>query len=253
MPQPSPAFGKAAQQPSPRAHFDTREPEPTDSFLRPNLASPPRPGPMSSSGSPPPISTSNTANSPCLSTGQASTRSRGYAPVTALASDTATAEGIIAGGDLAEARPERDVSAPPQVSDDRPVAESGGETTGSVLREQHSGPMVEEEEEPRIYVFARRGRRGVDSLVSTRPRLPRLQPNECVVEPRRRRYRARTGKYILEFEVKCVADRSDGSTPKRLWINQHDFEQLWREGRIRAHPDEEYCNGVTQVWHTHLG
>ncbi|GMF45082.1 unnamed protein product [Phytophthora fragariaefolia] len=64
MPQPSPAFGKAAQQPSPKAHFDTREPEPTDSFLRPNLASSPRPGAMSSSGSPPPSSTSNIANSP---------------------------------------------------------------------------------------------------------------------------------------------------------------------------------------------
>ncbi|GMF39135.1 unnamed protein product [Phytophthora fragariaefolia] len=64
MPQPSPAFGKAVQQPSPKAHFDTHEPEPTDSFLRPNLASSPRPDPMSSSGSPPPSSTSNTANYP---------------------------------------------------------------------------------------------------------------------------------------------------------------------------------------------
>ncbi|GMF56473.1 unnamed protein product [Phytophthora fragariaefolia] len=76
MPQPSPAFGKAAQQPSPKAHFDTREPGPTDSILRPNLASSPRPDPMSPSGSPPPSSTSNTAHSP------------GNAAVTAPSSDS---------------------------------------------------------------------------------------------------------------------------------------------------------------------
>ncbi|KAF4145662.1 hypothetical protein GN958_ATG05168 [Phytophthora infestans] len=40
----------------------------------------------------------------------------------------------------------------------------------------------EEDEEPRGYVFAGRGRRGFDSLVSTLSRLARIGPTDTVVE-----------------------------------------------------------------------
>ncbi|KAF4030575.1 hypothetical protein GN244_ATG17637 [Phytophthora infestans] len=78
------------------------------------------------------------------------------------------------------------------------------------------GPPDEEDEEPTIYVFAGRGRRGVDSLVSTRPRLSRWRPDDVVVERRRRRYRTRTGRYILEFEVERLGDRLDPDGPKQI-------------------------------------
>jgi hypothetical protein len=92
----------------------------------------------------------------------------------------------------------------------------------------------EEDEEPIIYVFAGQGRRGADSLVSRRPRLAQLQPGEAVRERRRRRYRTRTGRYILEFEMERLGDRFDRPVPKTLWINQADYEELWRDGRVRV-------------------
>ncbi|KAF4045787.1 hypothetical protein GN244_ATG01760 [Phytophthora infestans] len=95
----------------------------------------------------------------------------------------------------------------------------------------------EEDEEPRIYVFANRDRRGVDSLVSTHSRLARIGPTDTVVERRRRRYRCRTGRYVLEFEVERLGDRHDEGRPERLWINFKDFEHLWREGRLRSERD----------------
>ncbi|GMF28490.1 unnamed protein product [Phytophthora fragariaefolia] len=67
-----------------------------------------------------------------------------------------------------------------------------------------------EHERPRIYVFAGGGRRGVDSLVSSQSRLPRLQQTEAVLERRRRRYRTRTGRYALEFEVEYMGSRPAG-------------------------------------------
>ncbi|KAE8953443.1 hypothetical protein PF011_g32408 [Phytophthora fragariae] len=93
----------------------------------------------------------------------------------------------------------------------------------------------EADEEPRIYVFAGQGRRGVDSLVSPQPRLARLQPQEKVIEVRRRRYRTRTGRYELEFEVKRA--NPDGR-PETIWINQKDYEQLWVDGRLRLGDDD---------------
>lgn len=75
--------------------------------------------------------------------------------------------------------------------------------------EQPDAAAEQKDEEPRIYVFAGRGRRGVDSLVSTQPRLPRIAPGEAVVERRRRMYQLRTGRYALEFEVECVGHRPD--------------------------------------------
>lgn len=101
------------------------------------------------------------------------------------------------------------------------------------------GPPDEEDEEPTIYVFAGRGRRGVDSLVSTRPRLSRWRPDDVVVERRRRRYRTRTGRYILEFEVERLGDRLDPDGPQNLWINQADYEELWRQGRVHTGADED--------------
>ncbi|KAF4037825.1 hypothetical protein GN244_ATG10075 [Phytophthora infestans] len=97
----------------------------------------------------------------------------------------------------------------------------------------------EENEEPRVYIFANRGRRGVDSLVSTHSRLARIGPTDTVVERRRRRYRCRTGRYVLEFEVERLGDRHDGGRPERLWINFKDFEHLWREGRLRSERDDD--------------
>ncbi|GMF59892.1 unnamed protein product [Phytophthora fragariaefolia] len=94
-----------------------------------------------------------------------------------------------------------------------------------------------EDDEPVVYVFAGRGRRGVDSLVSLQPRIPRLQPNEKVMECRRRRYRTRTGRYAMEFEVQRLgSDLISGSD--MLWISQRDYEELWREGRIKSQQEE---------------
>ncbi|KAE9147795.1 hypothetical protein PF006_g7558 [Phytophthora fragariae] len=93
----------------------------------------------------------------------------------------------------------------------------------------------EADEEPRIYVFAGQGRRGVDSLVSPQPRLARLQPQEKVIEVRRRRYQTRTGRYVLEFEEKRA--NPDGR-PETIWINQKDYEQLWVDGRLRLGDDD---------------
>lgn len=111
------------------------------------------------------------------------------------------------------------------------------EQASYIQRSERPGqPAIDAEqkdEEPRIYVFAGRGRRGVDSLVSTQPRLPRIAPDETVVERRRRMYRLRTGRYALEFQVECMGHRPDQGR-RRLWINQRDYEQLWLDGWMRA-------------------
>ncbi|KAE8885566.1 hypothetical protein PF005_g29588 [Phytophthora fragariae] len=75
----------------------------------------------------------------------------------------------------------------------------------------------------------------------TRPR-PRLS----TAKPGRKRQRqessaavmqraTKTGRYVLEFEVERVGRRPD--EVGKLWINQHDYEQLWREGRMRSSAD----------------
>lgn len=107
--------------------------------------------------------------------------------------------------------------------------------------EQQQPATAAEEDEARVYVFAGQGRRGVDSLVGPQPRLPRIPAGETVVERRRRRYRTRVGRYSMEFEVAWLDHRSDGTTRRpeqRLWINQRDYEQLWKEGRLRTSSDD---------------
>ncbi|ETI31051.1 hypothetical protein F443_21917 [Phytophthora nicotianae P1569] len=106
------------------------------------------------------------------------------------------------------------------------VAEDGG-------RESEHRAEAAEDDEPVTYVFAGRGRRGVDSMVAKQPRIPRLKPTEGVIECRRRRYRTRTGRYALEFEVQS-AEQFGWDDGGKLWINMKDYEQLWREGRIRS-------------------
>lgn len=132
-------------------------------------------------------------------------------------------------------------------SDEQPADKSIHADTAAVAEESPQGehgqlgrrqPAAEQaDEEPRVYVFAGRGRRGVDSLVSPQPRLPRIQPTEAVVERRRRRFRTRTGRYALEFEITRVGNRPDGGAPT-LWVNKADYEQLWRDGRLRNEVDE---------------
>ncbi|KAF4134159.1 hypothetical protein GN958_ATG16634 [Phytophthora infestans] len=34
--------------------------------------------------------------------------------------------------------------------------------------------------------------------------------------------------------VERVGGRPDPGIPRKLWINRSDYEQLWREGRMRA-------------------
>ncbi|GMF21249.1 unnamed protein product [Phytophthora fragariaefolia] len=40
----------------------------------------------------------------------------------------------------------------------------------------------------------------------------------------------------MKFEVEYMGDRPDDRT-NRLWINQKDYEQLWKEDRLRASSD----------------
>ncbi|GMF58571.1 unnamed protein product [Phytophthora fragariaefolia] len=96
----------------------------------------------------------------------------------------------------------------------------------------------EGDDESRAYIFAGQGRQGVDSLVSPQPRLTRLQPREKVVEVRRRRYRTRMGRYVLEFEVKRVNASHGAARPKSMWINQSDYEQLWADRRLCLDDDD---------------
>ncbi|KAI9984069.1 hypothetical protein PInf_005359 [Phytophthora infestans] len=98
---------------------------------------------------------------------------------------------------------------------------------------QQRGPPDEEDEE-RIYVFAGQGRHGVDRMVSRRARLTRWPRDALIRECRRRCYRTRTGRYILEFEVERVGGRPDPGTPRKPCINHSDYERLWREGRMRV-------------------
>ncbi|KAF4037986.1 hypothetical protein GN244_ATG09909 [Phytophthora infestans] len=122
----------------------------------------------------------------------------------------------------------------PDGDDTRAASEAVGvHVEASADNSQQRGPPDEEDEE-RIYVFAGQGRRGVDSLVSRRARLPRWPRDALVRECRRRRYRRRTGRYIVEFEVERVGGRPDPGTSRKLWINYSDYEQLWREGRMRV-------------------
>ncbi|GMF35045.1 unnamed protein product [Phytophthora fragariaefolia] len=95
------------------------------------------------------------------------------------------------------------------------------------------------EEEAQMYVFASTGRQGVDSFDSPQPRLDRIRPDEAVVERRRRRYRTHTGRYTLEFKIECVGHRPD-ERARRTWINQRDYEQLWRDRRLQSIADSEY-------------
>jgi hypothetical protein len=125
---------------------------------------------------------------------------------------------------------------PPASEADRETSRSRQEGGSTASRRVAN----EADEEEHVYVFAGRGRRGTDSLVSRQPRLTRIQPDEAVVECRRRRYRTRTGRYVLEFQVQRVGDRSHHGQPERLWINQRDYEQLWREGRMHS---ESYDSG----------
>ncbi|GMF15134.1 unnamed protein product [Phytophthora fragariaefolia] len=111
------------------------------------------------------------------------------------------------------------------------------QSTAEQQRAEH--PAAAAEEEAQLYVFASRGRRGADSLVPARPRLDRIRADETVVERRRRRYRTRTGRYVLEFELECMGRRPDEPT-RRLWVHQHDYEQLWRDRRIHADADDYY-------------
>ncbi|GMF19541.1 unnamed protein product [Phytophthora fragariaefolia] len=107
-----------------------------------------------------------------------------------------------------------------------------------------------EESETRTYVFVGQGRCGTDSLVGPRPRLPRIPPTATVVEYRRRRYRTRVGRYAMEFEVGYMGDRPDGRADK-LWINQKDYEQLYKEGRLRTSRDDSGADEPPGQYHEH--
>jgi hypothetical protein len=79
--------------------------------------------------------------------------------------------------------------------------------------------------------------------VSRRPRLERLQPGENVVV-RRRRYRTRTGRYAMEFEVQRLFEGGAVRTPpETMWVNQRDYEQLWRDGRLRTTTEDDSEDG----------
>lgn len=141
------------------------------------------------------------------------TPTRNVSPSRALAPGTALA-----------ARPE------PVVPNTTVQIQEGQDVAGS---ERSQAETNADEEKPVIYVFAVQGRRGVDSLVSNKPRIPQIRPKEKVIECRRRRYRTRTGRYAMEFEVQLVEGPSRDERGVKLWINQTDYEQLWREGRIK--------------------
>ncbi|GMF55395.1 unnamed protein product [Phytophthora fragariaefolia] len=115
----------------------------------------------------------------------------------------------------------------------------GGEASRQARPQQpEQQPSAETEEgETRTYDFVGQGRHGTDSLVGPPPRLPRIPPTATVVEYRRRRYRTRVGRYAMIFEVGYMGDRPDGRTDK-LWINQKEYEQLWKEGRLRTSSDD---------------
>jgi hypothetical protein len=87
-----------------------------------------------------------------------------------------------------------------QVTED--TAGRNTEATAAPTSNPEQQHVPDEGDDVRVYAFANQGRRGVDSLVSRRPRLERLQSRDRVVEVRRRRYRTRTGRYVLEFEVR---------------------------------------------------
>jgi hypothetical protein len=76
-------------------------------------------------------------------------------------------------------------------TDSDTVSRENAATSTTGVGEPHDVP--DEGDEVRVYVFAGQGRRGVDSLVSRRPRLERLRADEKVVEVRRRRYRTAPG------------------------------------------------------------
>jgi hypothetical protein len=98
--------------------------------------------------------------------------------------------------------------------------------------------VPDEGDDVRVYVFANQGRRGVDSLVSRRSRLEKLQPGDRVVEVRRQRYRTCTGRYVLEFEVRRVNGGGAAQQAETIWVNQKDYEKLWLDGRLSAAEDD---------------
>ncbi|GMF29462.1 unnamed protein product [Phytophthora fragariaefolia] len=154
--------------------------------------------------------------------------SRAMAPTTVLAHDTGSNQRRTREDDAILLTPIGERVTPPVPGLE---AEARGRANADEVRSQPStrgSTSMEtrpagEDDEPVVYVFAGRGRRGVDSLVSLQPRIPRLQPNEKVMECRQRRYRTRTGRYAMEFEVQRLgSDLISGSD--KLWINQRDYE-----------------------------
>lgn len=118
--------------------------------------------------------------------------------------------------------------------------------TGTISADQPGstapGPPATDDEH--IYVFAGRGRRGVDSLAAATPPHRRLQPDEYVVEHSRRRYRNRGGRYVMEFEVERVGGGLDQRRPERVWVNQLEYEELWRSGRMRSQRGDDGSDGA---------
>ncbi|KAE9070491.1 hypothetical protein PF006_g29351 [Phytophthora fragariae] len=173
---------------------------------------------------------------------RSSSPSRAFAPLTVLAGrDSVREQSAAANAD--ERAVHEDASAgTPSTANKQPAAENAAATAiRNAEEEGHDARRRREipdsaDDEPIIYVFAGQGRRGVGSLVFTHPRLSRLQPNESVRECRRRRYRTRTGRYVLEFQVERLTDRPTGDS--RMWINFRDYEQLWREGRVQSDEPE---------------
>ncbi|KAE9108667.1 hypothetical protein PF010_g11821 [Phytophthora fragariae] len=123
--------------------------------------------------------------------------------------------------------------APPDERQDVVSYGSGERSTGAAegtVADSRGPAAVEEDKEPKIYVFTGGGRSGADSVVSKKPRFTRLEPTE--VECRRRRYRIPTGRYVLKFDVERLGHRPNWD--RKLRTNQRDYEQLWHEGRIRT-------------------
>ncbi|KAE9355583.1 hypothetical protein PR003_g2762 [Phytophthora rubi] len=98
--------------------------------------------------------------------------------------------------------------APPDERQDVVSYGSGERSTGAAegtVADSRGPAAVEEDKEPKIYVFTGGGRSGADSVVSKKPRFTRLEPTE--VECRRRRYRIPTGRYVLKFDVERLGHR----------------------------------------------
>ncbi|GMF50462.1 unnamed protein product [Phytophthora fragariaefolia] len=55
----------------------------------------------------------------------------------------------------------------------------------------------------------------------------------------------------MEFEVGYMGDRPDGRTDK-LWINQKDYEQLWKEDRLRTSNDDPGADESPEQYDEHI-